>query len=373
MIHSSPMKIAIIADWLTNRGGAEIVIEQLHRLFPKAPIFTPLYCPEKMGDLAKTADIRPSYLNKIPFANKKHTWMLPWLPAAIESFDLREFDVVLSSSHSVAKGVITKPETFHMCYCHTPMRYAWDMYHQYLREAPYPWPIPLFIPKLMHQIRLWDALTASRVDAFIANSSFTSQRITKYYRRDSKILAPPVLQKSFLDTKKRVSKGYFLAVGRLIPYKKFDLLIMAANEAKFSLKIVGKGPEYEKLKQMAGPTVEVLGFVSDEKLQQLYLESEAFLFPQMEDAGIVALEAMAAGVPVIAYKKGGALDTVVEGTTGLFFEEQTPQSLNNVLKTFSPKQFKAPIIQKHAQQFSEEVFRETFLQLLEKGREKYKK
>lgn len=367
------MKVAIIADWLTNRGGAEVVIDQFHKLFPDAPIFTSLYCPEKMGEIAKTADIRPSYLNTIPFANRKHTWMLPWLPSAVESFDLSAFDVVISSSHSVAKGVITKPETLHLCYCHTPMRYAWDMYHQYVREAPHPWPIPLLIPGQMHAIRQWDRLTADRVDFFVANSKFSAQRIEKYYQRTSEVLSPPVTNDHFQDLSQRNPKGYFLAVGRQIPYKKFDLLIEAANRAGFRLKIAGKGPEHERLKKMAGKTVEMLGFVSDEALRKLYLEADAFLFPQIEDAGIVPLEAMAAGVPVIAYRAGGALDTIIEGKTGLFFEEQTVESLLDALARFSVESFDAKEIQHWARTFSEERFRERFSLLLKREMENHKK
>lgn len=362
------MKTAIIADWLTNYAGAENVISAFYKLYPNSKIFTTLFNPEKMKELA-TANVETSYIQKIPKAKNHHTWFLSLMPLAVESFDVSKYDVVLSSSHSVAKGVITKPETMHVCYCHTPMRYAWDDFHKYIRESNFPWFIKKLIPGQISKIRLWDRLSADRVDYFIANSSYVAQRIKKYYQRDSVVIYPPVDTKKFNLTEKP-TEDYYLAVGRLIPYKKFDLLVETFNKNGKKLKIAGTGSELKKLKQIAKDNVEFLGFVSDEELQKLYQNCKAFLFPQIEDAGIAPLEAMASGRPVVALKAGGVVDVLKEGETGVLFEEQTVESLSGAIDKLEKGSFDSSKIRKHAEQYGTQEFQKKIEKFV---KEKYAK
>jgi glycosyltransferase involved in cell wall biosynthesis len=350
-----PQKIAIVADWLTNIGGAEKVIETLWQHFKKPPIFTTIYNPKKTPAFAG-ADVRTSYLQKFPFAKWKHQFFLPWMPKAVESLDLDGYDVVISSSHSCAKGVITSPDTLHICYCHTPIRYAWEMHFDERMKTKNPMK-RFIIERLMHKIRIWDRFAADRVDHFIANSSFVAERIKKYYRREAFVIHPPVETADFSisDT----SKDYLLAVGRLIPYKRFDLVIEVANKLNIPLKIVGEGPEKKKLQKIAGPTVEFLGKVSAEELRKLLSECLAFVFPQVEDFGIAPVEAMASGRPVVAYKGGGALDFITE-KTGIFFEKQSTESLENAIQKLKTTKFNPHEIKAHAENFSTENFLKKF-------------
>jgi len=361
------LKTAIIADWLTNYAGAENVISAFYRLYPESKIFTTLFNAEKMKDLAG-ADVETSYIQKIPGAKNHHPWFLSLMPLAVESFDLSKYNVVLSSSHSIAKGVITKPETMHVCYCHTPMRYAWDDFHKYIRESNFPWLIKKMIPKQISKIRLWDRLSADRVDYFIANSSYVAQRIKKYYQRNAEVIYPPVNTDKF-DMVSDPVEDYYLAVGRLIPYKKFDLLVETFNQNGKKLKIAGTGSEMKKLKTIAKNNIEFLGFVSDEKLKKLYANCKAFLFPQIEDAGIAPLEAMASGRPVIALKTGGVMDILEENKTGVFFEKQNIASLSQVIEKFETLVFDPSKIRKHAQQYSTEEFQKKIHRFV---KEKYK-
>lgn len=347
-------KVAIVADWLVIYGGAEQVISAIHEMYPEAPIYTTLFWPEKMKELAE-ADVRVSHLQKIPFAKKKHRWFLQFMPHAVERMDLSEYDIVISSCHSVAKGVITKPQTLHVSYCHSPMRYCWDNWQEYLNQWNFRWPIRNYIFRKMHDIRSWDRAAAERVDSYIANSAFVGKRISKYYRKDSHVIPPPVDTERFVPSDKP-PRNYFLAAGRLIPYKRFDLLVETFNRLGWMLKIAGTGPELEKLKKMAKPNVEFLGFVSDEKLVELYQRCNAFLFPQVEDAGITPLEAMACGRPVIALGEGGATETVIEGKTGMFFEKQEVVSLLDTLNNFKVDQFDPKFIRQHAEKYSRESF-----------------
>jgi glycosyltransferase involved in cell wall biosynthesis len=345
-------KIALVADWLTNLSGAEKVLEVLWRHFDKPPIYTTIHNPEKTK-VFKDADIRTSFLDSFPGARHKHQLFLPWMPKAVESLNLDEYDVVISSSHSCAKGIITKPDTLHICYCHTPIRYAWEMHFDERMKTKNPLK-KYMIEKLMHNIRIWDRFAADRVDHFIANSSFVAQRIKKYYRKDAEVIHPPVETSKFEISDN--PKEYFLAVGRLIPYKKFDLIIKACNKLKVPLKIRGTGPEEKKLKSLAGDTIEFIGRLTDEELTKLYSECKAFILPQVEDFGIAPIEAMASGRPVIAYKKGGALDFVDDGKTGIFFEEQTEDALIEAIKRLDDIDFDQKKIKEHAEKFSTENF-----------------
>jgi len=253
-------KVALVFDWMTTNGGAEKVNIVLHEMFPEAPIFTSVYNPEKLKGF-EDADVYTSFIQNLPFAKTKHQYYLGLMPSAYELFDLSEYDIVISSSHACAKGVITKPETLHVCYCHTPMRYAWDNWHTYIREYKINPLLKRFAKRRMHKLRMWDRLSAERVDHFIANSSTTKRRIEKYYRKHAAVI-PPMINAS----KYKISepKGYFLAVGRLTPYKKFDLIVEAFNELKLPLKIVGTGIMKDYLRKNADQNIEFLGFV-DEK------------------------------------------------------------------------------------------------------------
>lgn len=325
------LKIAIVCDWLTVYAGAERVIYEMHQLFPHAAIYTSLYRKEACP-LFKDADVRESKMRFIPGARRAHRLFFPFMPKVFERMDLSEYDIVISSNHSASKGIITKPSTLHISYCHSPVRYLWDHSHDYRKAFKKFRPLRWFYNPLIHRIRLWDRVAAERVDYYIANSSYIAARIKKYYRRDSVVIHPPVDLDRFTVQKKK--DKYFLAVGRLIPYKRFDLLVQACSELNRPLKVVGTGPELNRLKKMAGPSVEFLGKVSDEELEKLYQKAKALIFPQLEDFGIVPLEAMACGTPVIAYGQGGALETVLPGVGGLHFKEQTLESLKNAIHRF---------------------------------------
>ncbi len=351
------MKIAIVADWLPTFGGAEHVLAEFHALWPEAPIFTTVAKHGSLGPL-DTATMYTSKLQPWFKLLGKHQYLLPWMPAVVESFDLRDVDIICSSSHAVGKGIIPPSNAIHICYCHTPMRYAWIMEEEYLQDFGIPVRFRGFIRKALKKIRRWDLTTAKRVDVFLANSTTTQERIARIYGRESTVVHPPVHDRFFdvpMGSKKE--SEYFLAIGRLVPYKRFDLLIQTANTLGIKLQIAGAGHDLARLKKLAGPTVEFLGFVPDEALPGLYAEAKALLFPQFEDAGVVPLEAQACGTPVIAYKKGGALDTVQEGKTGLFFAEQTVESLTKTLQDFEKTIFDRKAIREHAKKFSSKNFR----------------
>lgn len=356
------MKIAVVADWLTTYGGAEHVLRSMHELWPSAPLFTTVTRRGDIGPLS-SADIRPClWLQSLFRLIRNHRVLLPLLPWAVESIDLEGYDIVLSSSHAVAKGVIPPSTAVHICYCHTPMRYAWEMEKEYLSDFKIRWPLKTIVQRQLKKLRRWDLSTVRRVDAFIANSSETQKRIRETYGRDSVIIPPPV-EDRFFETP--LEEGaYFLALGRLVPYKRFDLLIEAANTLKVPLKIGGMGSEYHRLRRLAGPTVELLGFVPDEALPRLYSRASALLFPQVEDAGIVPLEALASGVPVIAYAKGGALDVVTHGKTGILVDEQSTQGFMRAMQAFQRLSFDRSAIRNCARIFHVSEFKrrlQTFL------------
>lgn len=361
------MNLAIITDWLVTYGGAEHVVAEFHAMFPGAPIFTTVIHRQRLGPL-RGAAIRTTGLQPFYRLLRNHQVLLPWMPRAIENIDLRDFDVILSSSHAVAKGVIPPSTATHICYCHTPMRYAWEMEDSYLEDFGIPKILRGRAKKVLKQIRRWDLTTGKRVDHFIANSTETQERIARIYARDSVVISPPVDDRFFSNVPfphpPAPSPGggrggsYYLALGRLVPYKKFDLLIETANALKLPLKIVGVGREEGRLKRMAGPTVEFIGGASDEALPNLYAGAKAFLFPPHEDAGIVPREAIACGTPVIAYGKGGARDAVIDGVTGLFFQEQSVASLKDAIEKFEARPWDRDRIRTEGKKFSKGVFRE---------------
>ena len=357
-------RIAIVADWLTNFAGAERVILKLHKMFPYAPIYTSIYNQEKMKAFSD-AVVHTSFIQNLPKAKSKHQLYLKLYPLAFEQFDLSQYDIVISSCHSCSKGIITKPETLHVSYCHSPMRYAWDNSHEYLRTYKMPWFLKKHVPKLMHKVRIWDRLAADRVDQFITNSEYVKKRIKKYYKADAEVIYPMVNVKDFYISKAEPKK-YFLAVGRFTPYKRFDLIVDAFNELPYKLKIIGTGVQEKELKTRAKSNIEFLGHVSEEMLKDLYANCKALIFPQVEDFGITPLEAMASGRPVVAFNKGGALETVKEGETGVFFDEQNVISLKSAIETCEKTKWDSKKIKNQALKFDDKVFEAKFTSYLEK-------
>lgn len=358
-------KLALTADWLVVFGGAEHALLEMHRIWPSAPIFTTMARKACLGPL-QGADIRVTRLQRWYKMFGKHQPLLPWMPRALEELDLQGFDVILSSSHAVGKGIVPPSTAVHVCYCHTPMRYAWQMEEEYLRDFHIPRVLRGFARRRLKILRRWDLATAKRVDVFIANSSETQRRIRDIYGRDSMVIPPPVDDRFLATPLSSSPRRGFLAIGRLVPYKRFDLLIEAANTLGFPLSIAGTGRELARLQKMAGPTVRFLGFVPEEDLHSLYAKAEALLFPQEEDAGIVPLEAQACGTPVIAYGAGGVRDTVIDGTTGIFFPEQSVRSITAALERFQGITFHASAIREHASQFAASRFRERLREVVEK-------
>lgn len=356
------LKIAIVCDWLTVFAGAERVVLEMHQLFPDAPIFTSVY--NKRGCVVfAEADVRESFLKWIPGSRSFHRVLLPLMPQAFEAMNLDEYDIVLSSSHSAAKGIITRPETLHVSYCHSPMRYVWDQSHGYQNQFTAFSPLKYLYRPILHRIRLWDRLAAERVDQFLVNSAYVGERVQKYYGRTSTVIAPPV-DLSYFSPAQEERKGY-IAVGRLIPYKRFELVVETFNALKKPLTIVGEGPFEKKLRKMAGPNVRFVGRVSDEELRAEYRKAKALIFPQMEDFGIVPLEAMACGTPVIAYGRGGALETVENGVSGLFFDEQTPESLVNAVHRFEHQHWDHAAVAQSVKGFSSARFKAELRHFLE--------
>lgn len=356
------MKIALVHDYLNQYGGAERVLEVLCRMFPDAPIYTTLYSEQATNGVFCKRDIRFSFLQNIPFVKRYHHAFPFLMPLAVERFDFSEFDVVLSVSHSFAKGVITKPSTKHVSYCLTPPRYLWDDSHRYVQEFQYPAIIKAFALPFLSYLRVWDREASVRPDAMIAISDFVRQRIAKYYHRDVPVLYPPVDVSQF-----RIMNGYhdyYLMVGRLVTYKKFDLAINAFNKLEWPLKIVGAGMDEKRLRRMAGKNIEFLGAVTDAQLANLYGHAKALVFPQEEDFGIAPLESMASGRPVIAYRGGGATETVIDGETGVFFDEQTPESLISALEKFDPSAYKTTTCRAQAEKFDIPRFCDSVLAFL---------
>lgn len=364
------MKIALVHDYLVQYGGAERVLEAFTELFPYAPIYTLIHDKEAMRGSFEDKTIYTSFLQRFPWARRHHRVFPPLMPLAIEQFDFSRYDVVLSDSSSCAKSILTRPETLHICYMHTPMRYAWDDCRKYTQDFGFPGPIKRMVPFLMNPIRLWDKASVDRVDRFVANSDFVARRIHKYYRKDATVIHPPVEVDRFFIAPKR--KDYFLMVGRLIAYKRHDIVIEAFNRLKLLLRIIGRGPELERLRRMAGPNIEFLGRVSDDELSRHYAECRAFVFPQEEDFGIVAIEAMASGRPLIAYRGGDIVDHMEEGKTGIFFDEQTTESLLGALERFRDEDYDSEFIRSRALHFDKAFFKENMKQYVEKALEEHR-
>jgi glycosyltransferase involved in cell wall biosynthesis len=364
------MRIALVHDWLNQMGGAEEVLENLVSLFPEAPVYTSMYWAEGMPPAYRQWDIRTLWMDRLPGVKRHHQLFLPLYPLAFESLDLGEYDVVLTNKSGFCHGVITPPETLHVCYCLTPTRYVWR-YHDYaLQEGIGPLGRAVLTPLLI-RLRMWDRLAADRVDRFIAISTEIQRRIYKYYRRDSILIYPPVDTQRFAIAPSH--DDYYLSVGRLIPYKRVDLAVQACSQLGLPLKVGGTGRDLARLKAMAGPTVEFLGYVPDDELPELMARCKAFLFAGAEDFGIAPVQAMAAGRPVIAYAYGGSLDTVVEGVSGMLFREQSVESLVAALSRFESSQYEPQVVRAHAGQFDAALFRQKIGDAITQAYEEHKR
>ncbi|MGO3346228.1 MAG: glycosyltransferase family 4 protein [Marinomonas sp.] len=351
------MKVAIVHYWLLNCRGGEKVVEALCELYPDADIYTHVYDPVSFKDsVISHHTVKQSFISKLPFAKKMYQNYLPLMPLALEQFDLSDYDLVISSESGPAKGVIPAPGQPHICYCHSPMRYAWDMYHEYRNQAG--WLKKMMMVPLLHYIRRWDQLSSMSVSHFVANSSFVAGRIKSFYNRDADVIHPPVDFEEFQPSGKD-PENYYLLLGQLVPYKRADIAVRAFNKSGRRLKVVGEGEQFDELKKLANDNVELLGRQAFAEIKHLFANCKALIFPGVEDFGIVPLEAMASGRPVIAYKKGGALETVSEGLSGLFFDEQTEESLNNAVQLFEETSdgFKPEIIREYVEKFSKTNFK----------------
>lgn len=349
------MRVALVHDHLTQLGGAERVLEVLQTLWPHAPTFTLFYDQETVGSVFSHRAIHTSFLQRIPGALRFHRWLLPLMPAATEHYPLQDYDVVISSASAFAKGAVTNERAVHICYCHSPTRYLWNDAKSYVDELHAPKIVKTFLPVLQSVLRAWDRIAADRVDIFVANSQTVRQRIKKYYGRDSIVIHPPVSTSTFQIS--NAPKTSFLIGGRLVSYKRYDLVVQAFTRLGIPLTIFGTGPEEAYLKSIAGPNVTFVGRVTDDERARLFANALAFIHPQEEDFGITAVESMAAGRPVIAYRKGGATETVIDGVTGTFFDDQTWESLAHTVLHFDERRFNPAVIKAHAEQFSVEKFR----------------
>lgn len=368
-------RIAIVHDWLVVQGGAEKVLDALLQAFPQADVFSlvDFLPPAERGRLAGHR-VTTSALQHLPQARRYYRHLLPWMPYAIEQFDLRDYDLVISSSHCVAKGVITHPHQRHLCYCHTPMRYAWDMKEAYLRDSGLPRVLQWPLRRCLGRLRQWDHFTAGQVDGFVANSANVARRIAKYYRREAEVIHPPVdLARFPLNQGPR--DDVYLAAGRLVPYKRMDLIIEAFRHSSRRLQVIGNGPERKRLERLAAgaANIELLGYQPDSVLIESMSRARAFVFAAEEDFGILPLEAQACGTPVIAFGRGGARETVIGalaecspplGATGVFFAEQTPTSLNAAVAAAERFAFDPQACRRQAERFSTEAFWQGWQRLL---------
>jgi glycosyltransferase involved in cell wall biosynthesis len=357
------MKIALVHDWLNQRGGAEDVLEALVALFPGAPIYTAMYWPQAMPPAYREWDIRTTWLDRLPLVHRRHQPFLPLYPLAWGGVDLSDYDVVLSNKSGFCHGVRPRPGALHICYCLTPTRYVWD-YDSYVAHERIPAPLRLALRPLIGYLRRWDRAAADRVDHFIAISSEVQRRIARYYGRESAIIYPPVNTRAFAPSP--VVGDYYLSLGRLVPYKRVDLAVQACTRLGVPLVVAGSGRDRARLEAMAGPTVQFLGRVPEKDLPELLARCKAFILPGREDFAITPVQAQAAGRPVIAERGGGALDPVIEGETGFFFDAPTVESLMAALGSFDAGVFDPARAVENARRFDVEVFRREMGEYMER-------
>ena len=362
------MKVAIIHYWLVNIRGGEKVIQSLLEIFPDADIFTHVYNPKKVYTLIKNRHVITSHINRLPFVKKIYQFYMPLMPNALNDFNLQSYDLVISSESGPAKGVIPNPNAYHLCYCHSPMRYLWDMYHEYFQGAnPL---VRIFMKRIIPKLRLWDAVSANQVDCFIANSCYVAQRIRRCYNREATVIYPPVEIENFLSIERK-PEDYYLFFGQLTWYKRADLAIEACLASGHRLVVAGAGKKSRKWRKYEKTgLITFMGRVSDEDTLKLFSSAKALLFPGIEDFGIIPVEAQAAGCPVIAYRRGGALDTIIDGVTGIFFDEQTSASLTEAMNRFESMKAEGvfnsrEVFSDHVRQFTPEVFKDKVKSIIE--------
>jgi len=360
------MKVAIVHYWLVNMRGGEKVIEALLEMFPSADIYTHVYNPKAVSDLIKNRRVITSRINRLPFAKKLYQLYMPLMPNALMDFNLQQYDLVISSEAGPAKGVVPNPNARHICYCHSPMRYLWDMYHEYFRRAnPL---VRFFMKRLIPSLRLWDITSANLVDHFIANSDYVAKRIARYYNRKAAVVYPPVDVENFLSVERRPKDSY-LFFGQLTGYKRADIAVEACVRSGRKLIVAGAGAKKRDIKKNEkSGLVRYIGKVTDAEARELYASARALLFPGIEDFGIIPIEAQAAGCPVIAFREGGAVETVKEDVTGILFDEQTPESLIKAMDRFEQIEVtfrERRLFNNHARQFSKTAFIERMRRVLE--------
>ena len=369
------MKKALVHDWFSVYAGAEKCVESFTNIWDDFDIYSLIdFLNEKDRKIIlKGKEVKTSFIQKLPKAKTKYRNYLPFFPMAIEQFDLSEYDLILSSSHAVAKGVLTSSEQLHICYMHTPIRYGWDLYHHYLREAGLKTGLKGIIAKyFLHKLRIWDATTANRPDVYIANSHYIARRIKKVYGKEATVIYPPVDVDRFqLEEQK---DDYYLTASRLVPYKKIDLIVEAFSKTDKKLVVIGTGPDMDKIKSKATKNIEILGFQSDEKLQKYMQKAKAFVFAAEEDFGIIPVEAQACGTPVICLGKGGAKETVIDGVTGVHFYNQTIKDILEAVEKFEKNidNFKPKTIRENSLKFSKERFEKEIKEFVIKKYQEFK-
>jgi len=352
------MKVALMHDYLIRFGGAEKVFLNLKKIFPKADVYTLIYDSKKMGKYFQDTKVNTSFLQSFPFSQKIYRVLVPLMPTAVESLDLRDYDLVISSSSAFIKGLVLRPKVIHICYCHNPARFLWDYASEYNKGAG------IFRKILLHYLRMWDRSAANRVDYFIANSKITAQRIGKYYGRSSRVIYPPVeigqanSEVSGFSPAVDLDKEYFLIVSQLTPYKRIDLAIDAFNKLELPLIVIGQGRDRKRLEKMAKSNIKFLGWQSDEIVKEYLKNCTAFIFPGEDDFGIAPVEAMFHGKPVLAYRRGGVTETVLEGITGEFFDDLAPEALADGIRRLKMNlaSYSPLVIKKRAEKFSKESF-----------------
>lgn len=347
---------ALAHDHLTQFGGAEQVLVELKSILPKSILYTLIYDPKAFGNLFSDWKIKTSFLQNFPGNPRLFKWYLSFMPAAVENLDVGDVDVLISSCSALIKGIITKSETVHICYCHSPTRYLWSDTHKYTEDLEQPWLVKKLLPLVLTKLRVWDQLAAQRVDYFVANSRFVAQRIKKYYGRESKVIYPPVPTRNFSAV---TDLGdYYLVVSRLRPYKRVDLAIKAFNKLGIPLKIIGVGEQYDDLTKIAKSNIEFLGAVSEQEKAYYLSRAKALIFPQEEDFGITAVESLASGRPVIAFAKGGSKEIITAGVNGEFFNEQSWEAIADAVINFSPAKYDVVKVLASAAKFDSQRFKE---------------
>ncbi len=363
IVHDNNLKTALVHDWLTGMRGGERALEAIYELYP-SPVYTLVRTKNFSSSVIDPARIITSSLQKIPFSGRYYQKLLAFFPKAIEGFDLSQYDVVLSTSHSVAKGVLTNANQLHICYMHTPVRYAWDLTFQYLREAGLDRGILGWYAKnVLHRIRTWDIISANRVDYYLTNSFYVAKRIKKLYNREAEVIYGPADVDFYKLYEKK--EDFYVAASQMVPYKKMDIIVKAfARMSDKKLFIIGKGPEEKKIKKLAAKAknIEFLGYQSSESLRDYLQRAKAFVFAAEEDFGLLPVEAQACGTPVIAYGRGGAVETVIEGRTGVFFKSQDEESLMDAVFSFEKTEDRYDFkkIRKNAERFSKQEFQKRY-------------